>query len=241
MKYVRLTSYWGTALFALILGTSILPAGRLNAETSVGESIVYPIFRMFRGGHYAQVTEATLQDIFKEKLRGPGKSFSAAKRKRLARHLYRLCLRYQMDPAFILSVIQAESGFRTNVVSPAGAVGLMQIMPATGRFVAGRHGLPTRIGAKDLEDPFLNLSLGVAYLRELRDRYAGQSLYFHLAAYNLGPHRLDELRARPDFKPVKTLKYYEDIMRGVNDWRHYGTRAKTNANVARKPIPRVRS
>lgn len=240
MKYVRLTSSWGTALLALILGVSSFPAFRLHAETSVGESIVYPIYRIFEHGRYAAVTEATLERIFGDNLRGPGQDLSPGKRKRLARHLYQLCKRYEMDPALILSVIQVESSFRTDVVSPAGAVGLMQIMPATARFLAARHGLKRSISARDLQDPFLNLSLGVAYLRDLRNRYAGMSPYFHLAAYNLGPHRLDQLRSQPGFKPVATLKYYRAIMRGVNDWRHYGTRAKTKANVARESHAKLR-
>ncbi len=139
-----------------------------------------------------------------------------------------------MDPAYVLSVIQIESSFRSSVVSPVGAVGLMQLMPATARYVAPRHGIHRKITVSDLRDPFLNLSLGVAYLRELRDRYAGLSAYYPLAAYNLGPARLDQLRARPGFKPTQTWKYYQAIMRGVNDWRHYGTRAKTKTNVARE-------
>jgi hypothetical protein len=139
----------------------------------------------------------------------------------LARHLVRLCRKHRFDPAMILSLIQVESAFRPNAVSPAGAVGLMQLMPATAQVVARRFAIRYP-GERALRDPFLNLELGVAYLSHLRDKYQELSPYFHLAAYNIGPARLDELRARKSFKPVQTRKYYEKIRGGVPRLRNYG-------------------
>jgi soluble lytic murein transglycosylase-like protein len=98
----------------------------------------------------------------------------------------------------------------------------MQIMPETARVIAKRNGLAGRITADSLRDPFLNLTLGVIYLRELRERYSGLSPYYQLAAYNLGPAKFDSLRSQPGFKPSKTLKYYQDIMKGISTWRFYG-------------------
>jgi hypothetical protein len=180
--------------------------------------MIYPTFRFYRGGAYASVTESTLSHIFADKLLGI--SLEKDLPRRLASHLYRLCIENRMDPAFVLSVIQVESSFRADAVSSAGAVGLMQLMPATARKVSARNH-----SRASLQNPFVNLEIGVKYLRSLRERYSGLSAYYPLAAYNLGPHRLDALRVKPTFKPEKTLRYYEDIMRGVGDWRRYGSQA----------------
>ena len=84
-------------------------------------------------------------------------------------------------------LIRVESGFDAFAVSPAGAVGLMQILPSTGEALARRNGLPWR-GVRTLFDPVANVKLGVAYLRELRDRF--EHLPTALAAYNWGPGRI---------------------------------------------------
>jgi soluble lytic murein transglycosylase len=146
---------------------------------------------------------------------------------KLARQLIELCEEYRFDPAFILSLIEVESRFRTRVVSPAGAIGLMQLMPATARFMA-QSAQETLTTAKDLSqklrDPFVILTLGTAYLAYLRDEYLierGYTPYHVLAAYNVGPTRLDQLLTRKDFKPVQTKKYYESILRGVDQFRNY--------------------
>lgn len=132
----------------------------------------------------------------------------------LARHILTLCERYRFDPAFVLSMIQVESSFRLKVVSYAGAIGLMQLMPKTAELVAKRHGIKYA-GPRSLNDPFTNLSIGLAYLYTLREKYRGESPYFHVAAYNIGPGQLDKLRSQPSFQPVGTKQYFDKIRRGV--------------------------
>jgi soluble lytic murein transglycosylase-like protein len=152
---------------------------------------------------------------------------------RLARHLLGLCDKYKFDPALILSLINVESRFRIKAVSPVGALGLMQLMPPTAEHVADRNGLRYS-GPRSLFDPFTNLAIGVAYLSMLRDKYRGSSPYFHIAAYNIGPGRMDELRARKSFRPTQTKKYYESIRKGVPVIRFYrGSEAAANGTVFR--------
>jgi hypothetical protein len=218
MKYLRLTCLWGAILFGLSLGVSTVAPFGLSAEMPFADSMIYPTFRFYRGGAFASVTESTLSRIFADRLVGGPKGRDVPEK--LAHHLYELCLRNRMDPAFVLSVIQVESSFRANAVSSAGAIGLMQIMPDTARKLRRK-----RVTRASLKNPFVNLELGVTYLQKLRVRYSGLSPYYALAAYNLGPHRLDQLRSKPGFKPEKTLQYYENIMRGVGDWRRYGSQA----------------
>ncbi len=233
MKVVRLTALWSLAILALTLTASFLSPFGVSAETHVGDSMIYPIFRFYRGGAFASLTKSTIETVLFDQLQGIPTSVKDRKAytKKLAAHLYQLCIDFRLDPAFVLSVIKVESSFRADIISPAGAVGLMQIMPGTARVVSGKR------GALDLKDPFLNLTLGLTYLRDLKERYSGLSPYYHLAAYNMGPHRLDQLRAKPTFKPEKTLKYYQDIMRGVESWRRYGLEQK--ADVARKTVVRT--
>jgi soluble lytic murein transglycosylase-like protein len=90
-----------------------------------------------------------------------------------------------------------------------GAIGLMQVRPITAVAVD--------LDSQGLLDPFHNLTVGITYLAYLRARYlakgVGDSLYVLIAAYNLGPTRMDELLSRPGFKPDKTKRYFDAIRR----------------------------
>ncbi|MDO9420669.1 MAG: lytic transglycosylase domain-containing protein [Herminiimonas sp.] len=91
---------------------------------------------------------------------------------------------FNLDPALLKAVMAAESGFNPNAVSPKGAVGLMQLMPAT----AERFGLQAdrkKTVAQKLTDPKTNIRLGARYLRVLRDMYPNQQ-HLVLASYNAG-------------------------------------------------------
>lgn len=91
---------------------------------------------------------------------------------------------FNLDPALLKAVMAAESGFNPNAVSPKGAVGLMQVMPAT----AERFGLQAdrkKSVAQKLTDPKINIRIGARYLRVLRDMYPNQQ-HLVLASYNAG-------------------------------------------------------
>ncbi len=94
----------------------------------------------------------------------------------------------ELDDSWIFAVMRQESAFMADVRSSAGAMGLMQLMPATARSVA--QGL--RLAAPDHHDltqPDLNINLGTSYLRTLLDQL-DQHLVLATAAYNAGPHRV---------------------------------------------------
>ena len=91
---------------------------------------------------------------------------------------------FNLDPALLKAVMAAESGFNPNAVSPKGAVGLMQVMPAT----AERFGLQTdrnKTVSQKLTDPKTNIRIGARYLRLLRNMYPNQQ-HLVLASYNAG-------------------------------------------------------
>lgn len=107
--------------------------------------------------------------------------------KKIASHEAR---RQGVDPALILGVIQQESGFQSNVVSRAGARGLMQLMPDTAKFIYRAGGMPTG----NSFDPKSNVAGGTWYLRHLYDQLgdvpARHRWAFTLAAYNGGLGRV---------------------------------------------------
>jgi soluble lytic murein transglycosylase len=98
--------------------------------------------------------------------------------------------RYQLDPALVLAVMHVESRFNTYAVSPKDALGLMQLLPSTGAWLAPQVGVDWQ-GPQTLFDPASNVRLGVAYLRQLVDRYDG-NIRTALLAYNWGPGRIDQ-------------------------------------------------
>lgn len=95
---------------------------------------------------------------------------------------------YGLDPLFIAAVVRQESGFRPTARSPVGAVGLMQLMPATGRWAAGKMGIKNFKDAQ-LEDPATNIRLGCWYLNYLFQKFKDPSKV--LAAYNGGEGNVD--------------------------------------------------
>ena len=98
-----------------------------------------------------------------------------------------------LDPALIAAVIYAETKFDART-SPTGALGLMQIEPATAEFLAHRSG-GTAFRIADLAEPAVNISYGAYYLRYLLNQYGGDET-LALAAYNGGQTNVDEWLAR---------------------------------------------
>lgn len=93
---------------------------------------------------------------------------------------------YGFNPLFVWSTLRQESLFDPSIQSSAGALGLMQIMPATGEDISSRLGWPANYSQSDLLRPDVNLTLGLDYLADQRDNLGGD-LYAALAAYNGGP------------------------------------------------------
>ncbi len=94
------------------------------------------------------------------------------------------------DAAAALAIMRQESSFDIGAVSPSGARGLMQLMPFTAKEVARKLGVPVSIPALTV-DSGQNMQLGTAYLREVLDRFGG-TMPLAAAAYNAGPHRVDQ-------------------------------------------------
>lgn len=98
--------------------------------------------------------------------------------------------RHHVSPYLIAAVINVESDWRADVVSEAGAVGLMQILPETAEEIRQRGGVDPVAASGVLSDPSVNIEHGTAYLRFLIERY--HEVEPALAAYNAGIGNVDE-------------------------------------------------
>jgi soluble lytic murein transglycosylase-like protein len=118
-------------------------------------------------------------------------------------------LAHDLDLELVLSLIRTESGFDNFATSHVGALGLMQVMPRTGEYMAERLGIDWE-GPEDLFDPVTNVRIGTAYLARLHKRYAG-NWADALAAYNWGPARVDYRLARGRALPAA---YFTKVLDG---------------------------
>ncbi|HUI77676.1 MAG TPA: lytic transglycosylase domain-containing protein [Bryobacteraceae bacterium] len=109
--------------------------------------------------------------------------------------------KYGLPPALVRSVMKVESGFDPQALSPRGAIGLMQLMPATAET----------LGA-DPHDPASNVDAGARYLRELLEKYNG-GLRHALAAYNAGSAAVEKYRGVPPY--AETVDYIRRVERDL--------------------------
>lgn len=99
--------------------------------------------------------------------------------------------RHKVDPELVRAMVEVESGFEIEAVSPKGAQGLMQIMPGTGKD----------LGLTQPFEPGPNIEAGVRYMRAMLDRYGDAKLA--LAAYNAGPGRVTRQAGVPDIPETR--------------------------------------
>ncbi len=133
--------------------------------------------------------------------------------------------RFQLDPFLVLAIMRTESHFRADAISIADARGLMQILPSTGEWIAGRAGW--RSSTEALFDPAHNILLGAWYIRHLLDTFDGEYLYA-IAAYNGGWGSVQRWVASPEYREridfpwvVGFTETREYISLVLGDWLMY--------------------
>ena len=119
----------------------------------------------------------------------------------------------QIDPLLITAVMEAESAFRFNAISPAGAIGLMQLMPGTASMIG-----------VDPHKPLANIVGGAIYLKNQLNRFSGNGAYaisYALAAYNAGPQAVINAGGIPHIAEtqnyvVKVVNNYNRLLKNLN-------------------------
>jgi soluble lytic murein transglycosylase-like protein len=116
--------------------------------------------------------------------------------------IHEVASQYDVDPSLIKAIIWAESSFNPSAVSKRGAVGLMQLMPATARS----------LGMKNIRDPESNIYCGVRYFKQLMVQFNGDPK-LALAAYNAGSDKVVQYNGIPPFEDTryyikKVFRYY---------------------------------
>jgi soluble lytic murein transglycosylase len=137
-----------------------------------------------------------------------------------------------VEPPLVLAITRQESGFDPTAVSPAGARGMMQLMPATARTMAKNLQLAYS-QQRLLTDAGYNITLGRQYLSDMLDNFGG-SYVLAIAAYNAGPARVNQwLRAQGDPRApeVDAIDWVEAIP--INETRNYVQRVLENLQIYR--------
>jgi len=208
---IRIAALW--ALAVLTLGTLLATTARADVYS----------FRDRRGTqHFTNVpTDGRFRAVPIERARvtrvslsqrtgaaAPRRTYELARVERLwseppadlGRMIVQTALRYGVEPALVHAVVRAESAFDHLAISPAGAQGLMQLMPGTA----------SDVGVRNAFHPEENLDGGVYYLRQMIDRFAG-NVQLALAAYNSGPATVERFGGVPPYG--ETIEYLQRVFR----------------------------
>lgn len=139
-----------------------------------------------------------------------------------------------VDPLLVAAIIREESQYDGRAVSRVGAIGLMQVMPATANAVAQRHRLPA-VAREDLFDQETNIRLGARYVEQLLTQFAGNVVYT-IAAYNAGPPVVEQWagahrgRSQDEFVELipyqETRQYVKRVLRSYKEYVRLAARSK---------------
>ncbi|ABV32579.1 MULTISPECIES: lytic transglycosylase domain-containing protein [Pseudothermotoga] len=117
-----------------------------------------------------------------------------------------------LDPLLIMALIKVESNFRENAISPAGAIGLMQVMPRTADWMKEKFNLID----SNVNHPVDNIVLGTTYLKYLMQLY-DENIDLALMAYNVGPSQLETRKTLAE-KYLYRIKLYYKIYKVLYFW-----------------------
>ena len=193
-------------------GTNTQPASQLHPDLAIlrngyfirheRRETLRTVTRLYTAaGSYVDVSTDQI-DHFEKDFSIPPPTTKRENPKNLDEIINTISDRHHLDPDLINSVI-AESGFNPRAVSPKGAQGLMQLMPQTA----------SQLGVRNAFDPHDNVEGGTAYLRQLLEQY-NFDLIKALAAYHVGPHRVEQYRGVPP--DYETRAYVARVVRDFN-------------------------
>ncbi len=134
------------------------------------------------------------------------------------------CKKQELDPIFVLAIIQTESKFNSRAKGSHGEIGLMQILPRTAEWISKKYKLPWK-GNSSLYDPIINIKVGITYFAYLREDFESRA-HHYVPAYNMGPKNLRKIsrgisNVEPGSSPQKTeyslkvMKNYSQIYQEI--------------------------
>jgi len=134
------------------------------------------------------------------------------------------CKKQELDPIFVLAVIQTESRFNSRAKGSHGEIGLMQILPRTAEWISKKYKLPWK-GDSSLYDPITNIKVGITYFAYLRLDFESRA-HHYVPAYNMGPRNMRKISRtissiEPTREPgkgeyaLKVLKNYSQIYQEI--------------------------
>jgi soluble lytic murein transglycosylase-like protein len=189
------------------LCAAALAAGLLTTAGAVAHTRIYMYVDAEGVRHYTDMPDANpyrLLVLSPHALTESGDHYNASMLARAAQYdsiIEKAALSAAVEPNLLRAVIVVESGFNSRALSKRGAVGLMQLMPATA----------SRFGVSDLYDPKENIHAGATYLKFLMNRF-GQNIRLALAAYNAGEDAVDRNGGQiPPFS--ETMAYVPKVLK----------------------------
>ncbi|MGB9804177.1 lytic transglycosylase domain-containing protein [Desulfofundulus sp.] len=197
--------------FALLLATALESSSENGGLTEGGKpdnpgltELLLPFFLLTPGGTELSTSLWTIFNTLfyrqgaERKSSPPGHSEVTVKTGDLGALIDGVAEKYGLEPALLKAVVKVESGFNPLARSPAGAQGLMQLMPATA----------AAMGVKNPWDPRENLEAGARYLKSLLERFGG-NVNLALAAYNAGPGAVRRYGGVPPYR--ETRQYLQRV------------------------------
>ena len=202
-----------SCLIALLSASAALGAGLSGPDAPAA---VISVVRVGPNGHLIRVVRST-------KAHETARTKSDSVPQDIQELVTEASKRYEVDPLLVHSVMHAESNFNPLAMSPKGAQGLMQLIPATAQ----------RFGAADPMDPKQNIEAGVRYLKYLQKRFP-DDLTLAIAAYNAGEGAVSRYKTVPPYR--ETLSY----VRKVSSEYRSGLIACTSGDAAQRSVSRNR-
>ncbi len=179
------------SLFTLLLTEDLAIPGPIT-QVAKKKTVAAPVSLPFRTAHEMKMD--AIMGRFKTGLK-------SIENRHLIDFIHQESRRYGFDPELILAVIHIESSFYNWSVSKKGALGMMQLIPATGRAMAKRTSVSWKGEKESLFDPYVNIRLGIRYLYSLTQQFP--NLHTALTAYNYGPTRVRQMIRRGKKLPTR--------------------------------------
>ncbi len=184
-----------------------------------------PIIEFVPGDHHSQLEFAQLISFFSEEIISKTK-YDISNPEELAFKIISESLIANEDPFFVAAVVFSESSFRTHARSNVGARGLMQIMPKTGEYIARKINYQWK-GLHTLDNPTVNLRLGISYIQYLKKIFSGNT-HKMLLAYNWGPNNVMKGKNPPSV----SISYSAKIQKLRDNWKHAYTQHSGKKDIS---------